>query len=78
MEEGGREAFLHHLLELDLSGFNVRRVPQTQALRDQNLLSLPTVDRWFYGMLCAGHNACETHKGVVGLGTDVNALVKLF
>jgi hypothetical protein len=55
-ETGGREAFLYHLLTIDLSGFNVRRVPQTEALRDQKLLSLPTVDRWFYGMLRAGRN----------------------
>lgn len=55
-QTGGREAFLHHLLTFDLSRVDVRRVPQTQALLYQKLLSLPTVDRWFYGMLQAGKN----------------------
>ena len=73
-EGGGREAFLDHLLTLDLSGFNVRRVPQTEALRDQKLLSLPTVDRWFYTRLRAGNISNETHvhtkRGLDRLGPD--------
>jgi hypothetical protein len=39
MDSGGREALLHHLMIRDLTGFDVRRVPQTQALRDQKQLS---------------------------------------
>ena len=35
LESGGREALLHLLLNRDLSGFNVRRFPQTEALREQ-------------------------------------------
>src|SRR5215204_2312773 len=42
LESGGREALLHLLLNRDLSGFNVRRFPQTEALREQKLLSLET------------------------------------
>jgi hypothetical protein len=49
VQTGGREAFSHYLLTLDIGGFNVRRVPQTEALHDQKLLSLPTVEGWFYG-----------------------------
>jgi len=40
LNSSGREALLHLLLNRDLSGFNVRRYPQTQALREQKLLSL--------------------------------------
>jgi Family of unknown function (DUF5906) len=35
METGGREALLHLLLFRDLSGFEIRKVPQTAALADQ-------------------------------------------
>jgi len=45
MENGGREALLHHLLRKDLSKFNVRAVPQTEALADQKAHSRRGVDR---------------------------------
>jgi hypothetical protein len=35
LDADGREALLHHLQTLDLSGFNVRDVPKTDALREQ-------------------------------------------
>ena len=53
-QNGGREAFLYHLLSLNISDFNVRNVPQTQALLDQKLLSLGVVDRWYYSQLQSG------------------------
>ena len=45
MESGGREALLHHLLSRDLSDFNVRDVPQTEALADQKAHSRRGIDR---------------------------------
>jgi hypothetical protein len=45
MNEGGREALLHLLLHRNLSGFNVRSVPQTDALKDQKAYSRRGVDR---------------------------------
>lgn len=46
MSNGGREALLYHLLhEVDLSGFDVRKYPRTGALRDQQVHSLPPVER---------------------------------
>ena len=42
LDNGGYEALLYHLLhEVDLAGFNVRKVPQTTALRQQRDRSLP-------------------------------------
>ena len=40
MENGGREAMLHELLEYDYSDINLREPPATEALLDQKLLSL--------------------------------------
>jgi hypothetical protein len=40
MDEGGREALLHELLETDLTHWNPRLVPQTEGLRDQQIQTL--------------------------------------
>jgi hypothetical protein len=45
MDSGGREALLDLLLGRDLSGFNVRLVPQTKALAEQKQHSRRGVDR---------------------------------
>lgn len=48
MDDGGREALLHLLLTYDLSDYEVRNVPQTDALKEQKELSLgPDQDWWF-------------------------------
>jgi hypothetical protein len=62
MDEGGREALLHDLLKRDLSAFNVRNVPQTDALADQKAHSRRGVDRLIEmvahsGILPAAHPA---------------------
>src|SRR5262245_27194273 len=45
MDNGGRSALLHYLLNLDISRFDVRTVPQTAALADQKTRSRRGVDR---------------------------------
>jgi hypothetical protein len=45
MDNGGRGALLHYLLNLDISRFDVRAVPQTAALADQKTRSRRGVDR---------------------------------
>lgn len=54
MDDGGREALLHFLLTYDLSEFNVRLVPETEALRDQKHLSLSTEEEWWMNKLQDG------------------------
>jgi hypothetical protein len=54
MNEGGLAAMLHDLLARDISGFEVRHVPQTEALATQKLLSLDTLDRWWLAVLERG------------------------
>ncbi|WP_158744353.1 DUF5906 domain-containing protein [Acidisphaera sp. L21] len=46
IEGGGIEAFLHALLSLDLSAFNVRDVPVTKGLQQQQRLSADDITRW--------------------------------
>ena len=45
MDNGGRGALLKYLLELDVSRFDVRAVPQTAALADQKTRSRRGIDR---------------------------------
>lgn len=54
LEKGGRAALLKMLLELDLSNFNVREVPFTQALQEQKLQSLDAEGNWWYEKLVNG------------------------
>jgi hypothetical protein len=59
-QSGEREAFLFHLQTLDISDFNVRKVPQTEALLSQKLMSLGVIDRWYFDALQRGHFELET------------------
>lgn len=55
MDNGGPAALLAYLLAIDLSGFQVRDVPDTAALGEQKLEGLKNVERWWYGVLQQGY-----------------------
>lgn len=52
---GGYENLLHFLMNYDLSEFNIRKVPQTEALQEQKLLTMSPLQQWWYDRLCEGH-----------------------
>jgi hypothetical protein len=55
LDDGGYEALLYHLLhEVDLTNFNVRLVPQTEALLEQRNHSLAPLDAWWCELLETG------------------------
>lgn len=54
MLNGGLEALLHDLQQRDITQFNVRAVPQTDALREQQVLSLGPAENWWYDKLSRG------------------------
>lgn len=54
MENGGYEALLHYLMTYDLSDFNVRAVPKTDALREQKTLSMDPDVEWWMSVLRRG------------------------
>jgi hypothetical protein len=55
LENGGYEALLYHFLhEVDLKDFNVRKVPQTEGLKEQRDLSLEALDIWWVELLETG------------------------
>ncbi len=51
IDNDGVEAFVHDLLAMDLSGFNVRAKPNTTALLEQKLHSLEPIPRWWHDHL---------------------------
>lgn len=55
IDNGGPEAMLYDLLHRDLSRFDIRQVPQTAALKDQKLLSLSPMMRWWMDKLTIGY-----------------------
>ena len=55
LESGGLAAMLHDLLAMDLSLFDVRAVPVTDALQEQRKLSMPTAEAWWAEVLARGY-----------------------
>jgi Family of unknown function (DUF5906) len=54
LESGGREALLADLLGFDLDSVNMRQIPHTDALLEQKLDSLNSVDNWWHERLVSG------------------------
>jgi hypothetical protein len=54
MENGGYEALLHHLQNLDIEDVNLRQPPKTEALVDQVLASMPVEQSWWLEVLQQG------------------------
>lgn len=67
MEEGGYEALLYHLQNVDLTDFEVRDVPQTDALKEQKILSMTTEEEWWFRKLQCGllHESSEMWTGQI-------------
>lgn len=75
MENGGYEALLYMLQTRDLSGFQVRNVPQTDALQEQKQLSMSTDEEWWFrklrdGRLVESHDKWMPHIECNELITD--------
>lgn len=51
MDRGGLAAMLHDLMAMDLTGFEVRRAPQTSGLLDQKLENAPPFLQWLVASL---------------------------
>ncbi len=54
MDNGGVEAWLHDMRSYDLTNFNVRKVPTTEALQAQKMLSMDPETEWWYQVLKRG------------------------
>lgn len=54
LDNGGYEALLYYLQSVDLTDFDVRRIPQTDALNEQKLLSMTQDEEWWFQKLNDG------------------------
>ena len=54
IDNGGLAAMIYDLLHLDLSGFEVRDIPDSKALAEQKKHSLDSIDRWWLAVLERG------------------------
>jgi len=54
MNSGGREALFHHLLNRDLSRFNIQDYPQTEALKENQIASMNPIEGWWFDCLLHG------------------------
>ncbi len=54
MVNGGREKLLHYLQQYDLIGVKLADYPRTDELANQKLLSMDTVQRFWYSVLQSG------------------------
>ena len=53
-DAGGCDAMLHALRRIDLSSFDLRDVPKTSALREQQLRSAPSTTQWAMDAVASG------------------------
>ena len=54
LNNGGYENLLHYLLTYDISEYEVRNVPQTQALQEQKIMSMAPETQWLFQKLQEG------------------------
>ena len=54
IEQGGLQALMQFLMDRDLNGTNLRKIPRTAALVDQQLHSLDSVGQWLFCSLDIG------------------------
>jgi hypothetical protein len=54
MNDGGREALLHYLMNFDLTQVDLRKIPKTAALLDQQIESMTPEQAWWMETLMRG------------------------
>jgi len=67
LNNGGREAFMYLLTEMDLTKVNLRKLPKTEGLFDQKLRTLSSVPAWWYECLETGCYTPLESRAIAGL-----------
>lgn len=65
LENGGYAAMLYDLLNYDLSGFDITKVPQTSGLGEQKKLSLEPEENWWMSVLLRGYVHLSRHGHLI-------------
>ncbi len=72
MNNGGRAALLHYLMHYDISEFQVRDVPSTEALGQQKVQGLKNIEKFWFDILDSGELVFEASP-VQGSGNWLTA-----
>jgi hypothetical protein len=75
MNNGGREALLYELLNFDLKQVNLRIIPKTAALLDQQIASMTPEETWWFETLMRGALP-SIPRGLLGTSLDTNVCLK--
>lgn len=83
LDNGGYEALLHMLMNLDISDFDVRQMPKTKALREQKMLNFSPEQEWWYNKLLDGRifeteDAWPRYAFAQSLSFDFTSYAKLW
>ncbi|SVC51301.1 uncharacterized protein METZ01_LOCUS304155, partial [marine metagenome] len=71
MENGGRAALLDHLMNVDLSGIDLGKLPRTQATTNQKIQSAPPIQKWWLDRLMAGSILVDGSKWEESVATRI-------
>ena len=71
LASGGRQAFLHMLLNYDLKGFDVRTAPKTAALREQKRHSFTPDQAWLHERLVDGISTASSDEWLPVIRCDL-------
>lgn len=71
LDAGGREALLYDLLHFDLASVNLRQIPRTQALLDQKVRSLDSVESWLFNALMRGTSTRQASQWLTYVPTCI-------
>ena len=74
IEQGGLQALMQFLMDRDLNGTNLRKIPRTAALVDQQLHSLDSVGQWLF---CSLISAVLKNRSVEGLSSLMSGHVSV-
>lgn len=70
MDNGGHEALLHYLQHYDLSGIDLGKFPQTEALWEQKMMSMSQVQKFWMHKLDTGQLDVELKSDPFGREVD--------
>lgn len=62
LRNGGYEGLLHYLQNFDLAGFDIRTAPKTDALREQQMISVTSTEEFWFRCLEEGRLVNKDNK----------------
>lgn len=68
--DGGREALMHHLMNLNYSNIDLRKIPKTDALLEQKINSMDMKEKWWLEVLSRGAIPADSDAWTITCGTN--------